>query len=109
MSRQPHTAPQLLTVAAAAELLSVSHRTVLNWIKQDAIPYVALPGGGKASYRIPMHALLGTLRGNYDLAAEIRRQADGGPVVPESDAPANGSQAVEGALEYERSGEVVSR
>jgi excisionase family DNA binding protein len=74
-------APQLLTVAAAAELLNVSHRTVLNWIKRDDIPYIELPGGGKASYRIPMHALLASLRGNYDLAEALGAH-DVEPPVP---------------------------
>jgi excisionase family DNA binding protein len=78
-----------LTVAAAAELLNVSHRTVLNWIKREAIPYVELPGGGKASYRIPMHALLATLRGNYDLAQAIQdRETDEGHAAAGRDAPA---------------------
>src|SRR3954470_9493998 len=68
--RQPVRAPQLLTVSAAAELLSVSTRTVHNWISQGRIPYLELPGS-KATYRIPLHGLLATLRGNYDLAAEL--------------------------------------
>jgi excisionase family DNA binding protein len=72
-------APQLLTVAAAAELLNVSHRTVLNWIKRGDIPYIELPGGGKASYRIPMHALLATLRGNYNLADAMVEQPEEAP------------------------------
>jgi excisionase family DNA binding protein len=68
--RRAVSAPQLLTVAATAQLLSVSSRTVLNWIAADRIPYIELPGP-KPTYRIPLHALLATLRGNYDLAAEL--------------------------------------
>ena len=64
-------APQLLTVAGAAELLNVSTRTVLNWINDDRIPYLELPGGGRPTYRIPMHALLASLRGNYDLSRDL--------------------------------------
>ncbi len=61
--------PQLLTVAQAAALLQVSERTIRRWIEGDKIPYLELPGGG---YRIPQGALLSSLRGNYDLASELR-------------------------------------
>ncbi len=61
--------PHLLTVSEAAELLNVSERTVRRWIEAESIPYLELPGGG---YRIPQGALLSSLRGNYDLAAELR-------------------------------------
>jgi excisionase family DNA binding protein len=61
--------PQLLTVAQAASLLSVSDRTIRRWIEAERIPYVELPSGG---YRIPQGALLASLRGNYDLAAELK-------------------------------------
>jgi excisionase family DNA binding protein len=61
--------PQLLTVSEAAELLNVNERTVRRWVDAESIPYLELPGG---SYRIPQGALLASLRGNYDLAAEIR-------------------------------------
>lgn len=62
--------PHLLTVKEAARLLNVSERTVRRWIEAESIPYVELPGGG---YRIPQGALLSSLRGNYDLAAELRK------------------------------------
>lgn len=70
--------PQLITTKQAAEMLSVSPRTVLNWIKDDAIPYVELPSAGsrRHEYRIPMHALLRSLSGNYDLASEFRGADD---------------------------------
>jgi excisionase family DNA binding protein len=61
--------PQLLTVSEAAALLNVNERTVRRWIDAESIPYLKLPGG---SYRIPQGALLASLRGNYDLAAELR-------------------------------------
>jgi len=61
--------PQLLTVAQAASLLSVSDRTIRRWIEAERIPYVELPSGG---YRIPQGALLASLRGNYDLASEFK-------------------------------------
>lgn len=61
--------PQLLTVAQAANLLNVSDRTIRRWIEAEKIPYLELPSGG---YRIPQGALLASLRGNYDLAGELR-------------------------------------
>lgn len=61
--------PQLLTVAQAASLLNVSDRTLRRWIEDEKIPYLELPSG---SYRIPQGALLASLRGNYDLARELR-------------------------------------
>lgn len=66
---------RLITTARAAEILGVSSRTVLNWIDHDAIPYVTLPrvGSGRREYRIPLHALLESLSGNYDLAGELQR------------------------------------
>jgi excisionase family DNA binding protein len=62
--------PQLLTVAQAASLLNVSDRTIRRWIEAEKIPYLELPSGG---YRIPQGALLASLRGNYDLATELRK------------------------------------
>ena len=61
--------PQLLTVPQAASLLNVSDRTIRRWIEGEKIPYLELPSGG---YRIPQGALLASLRGNYDLAGELR-------------------------------------
>jgi excisionase family DNA binding protein len=61
--------PQLLTVSEAAELLKVNERTIRRWIEAEKIPYLELPGG---AYRVPQGALLASLRGNYDLAAELR-------------------------------------
>ena len=70
--------PELITTRQAAEMLSVSPRTVLNWIRDDAIPYVELPSRGdqRHEYRIPLHGLLRSLSGNYDLAAEFRGADD---------------------------------
>ncbi len=67
--RRTAARPQLLTVAQAASLLNVSERTVRRWIEKDRIPYVELPASG---FRIPQGALLASLRGNYDLGAELR-------------------------------------
>ena len=65
--------PRFLTTKEAASLLRVSPRTVLNWIEQDAIPYVALPsaGGRRREYRIPRHGLLRSLAANYDLGQDF--------------------------------------
>lgn len=67
--RATAAAPTLLTVAQAAALLNVSDKTIRRWIDAEKIPFVELPSGG---YRIPQGALLASLRGTYDLAAEIR-------------------------------------
>jgi len=65
--------PRLLTTAEAATLLAVSQRTIVNWIQNESIPYLELPTKGKRKeYRIPQVALLESLSGNYDLAAELR-------------------------------------
>jgi excisionase family DNA binding protein len=61
--------PQFLTVCEAAALLNVNEQTIQGWIDAESIPYAKLPGG---CYRIPQGALLSSLRGNYDLAAELR-------------------------------------
>ena len=63
------SAPQLLSTSEAAQLLSVSSRTITNWINDDLIPYVTLPGG---THRIPQQALLRSLGGNYKLAEEVQ-------------------------------------
>jgi len=73
VSTLPRTSPRLITTKEAAELLHVSSRTVLNWIESEAIPYVELPSSGaRHEYRIPVLALMQSLRGNYDLASDIR-------------------------------------
>jgi excisionase family DNA binding protein len=73
VSTLPRLSPNLITTAEAAELLRVSSRTVLNWIESDAIPYIQLPSAGtRREYRIPVAALLRSLSGNYDLAADLR-------------------------------------
>jgi len=69
----PRLSPRLITTREAAELLHVSPRTIVKWIDNDAIPYLRLPQAGKRQeYRIPLAALLKSLGGNYDLAAELR-------------------------------------
>ena len=63
---------QLITAKEAAELLNVHVRTIHGWIDKGTIPYIALPSSGsKPSYRIPLHGLLNSLSGNYDLASEM--------------------------------------
>ncbi len=42
---------RLLTTSEVARLVRVSSRTVNNWIKQEKVPYIELPGG---EYRIPL-------------------------------------------------------
>jgi excisionase family DNA binding protein len=66
--------PQLVTVAEAATLLGVSTPTIRNWIERGQVPYIRLPGS-TATYRIPLHGLLSTLSGSYDLAGELDRAA----------------------------------
>jgi excisionase family DNA binding protein len=72
-STLPRLSPRLITTKEAAELLHVSPRTIVKWIASDAIPYLRLPQvGERQEYRIPLAALLKSLGGNYDLAAELR-------------------------------------
>lgn len=72
-STLPRLSPRLITTKEAAELLHVSPRTIVKWIASDAIPYLRLPQvGERQEYRIPLAALLQSLGGNYDLAAELR-------------------------------------
>jgi excisionase family DNA binding protein len=66
--RQTAARPQLLTVAQAAALLNVSEKTIRRWVTGGKIPYVKLPSDG---VRIPQGALLASLGGTHDLAAEI--------------------------------------
>lgn len=66
--RQTASRPQLLTVAQAASLLSVSERTIRRWIADEKVPYARLPGG---HIRIPQSALIASLQGNYDLSSEL--------------------------------------
>jgi excisionase family DNA binding protein len=66
--------PRLLTTTEAAELLRVNPRTILNWIRNDAIPYLELPtSGSRPQFRIPLHGLLTSLAGTYDLEEELTR------------------------------------
>lgn len=59
---------QLLTVAQAASLLNVSEKTIRRWVAADKVPYVKLPAG---TVRLPQGALLASLQGTHDLAAEL--------------------------------------
>ena len=49
--------PQMITVQEAADFLHVNRRTVSKWIEDD---------------RIPLSALISSLRGTYDLSAALR-------------------------------------
>jgi excisionase family DNA binding protein len=69
--------PKLLTLQEAADFLHVSPRTISNWISDDRIPYVRLPGGeARAQYRIPLGALISSLTGTYDLGAAVREAVE---------------------------------
>lgn len=59
---------RLLTTGEVAALLRVTTRTVNNWIKQEKVPYIELPGG---EYRIPLAGLLASLNGTFDLAKAL--------------------------------------
>lgn len=59
---------RLITPQEAAELLRVSNQTINNWISEDKVPYVELPGGRK---RLPLGALIQSLSGNYDLLPDL--------------------------------------
>lgn len=73
-STLPRLSPRLITTQEAAALLRVTSRTIVNWIERGSIPYVELPSGGsRREYRIPEAALLRSLSGNFDLAAELDR------------------------------------
>ena len=61
--------PQFLTVCGAAALLNVNEQTIQRWIDAESIPYLELSDN---SYQIPQGALVASLWGNYDLAAELR-------------------------------------
>lgn len=64
--------PQMITIQEAAEFLHVAPRTVLNWIAEDRIPYIRLPGGSeRTQYRIPLGALVSSLTGSFDLSAAL--------------------------------------
>ncbi len=66
---------EFMTVPQAAEMLSVSPRTVHNWIKEGTVPYIELPGRGeRRAYRIPIEGLAESLSGNYDLRAHLAAQ-----------------------------------
>jgi hypothetical protein len=82
---------RLLKTSEAAKLLRVSSRTVLNWIENDAIPYVVLPQpeGSEAprQHRIPLYGLLSSLEGTYDLA-DLIAEMDQGVVAAQVEPPA---------------------
>jgi excisionase family DNA binding protein len=80
--RQIASRPQLLTVAQAASLLNVSERTIRRWVADDKVPYARLPGG---QIRIPQGALIASLQGNYDLAAETAALEERFAAVSEAD------------------------
>jgi excisionase family DNA binding protein len=73
---------RLISTAEAATMLHVSRRTVTKWINEDRVPYVRLPGG---EYRLPLVALLRSLGGTYDLAADLRSLEDDASGVSEEE------------------------
>jgi excisionase family DNA binding protein len=75
MDAPPTAHVDLLTVSEAAEMLRVSDGTIRNWITAGSIPYIRLPPvGQRKQYRIPLHGLLGSLEGNYDLRGALQEQ-----------------------------------
>jgi excisionase family DNA binding protein len=71
----PQSSQEFLSVPQAAELLNVAPRTVHNWIKDGTVPYVELPGRGeRRAYRIPLHGLIESLSGNYDVRSHLAAQ-----------------------------------
>ena len=68
MEKDTTTEVRLVSTADAAKLLSVSQRTVVNWIKADRVRYVELPGG---NYRIPLSDLLSALGGTFDMREAV--------------------------------------
>jgi excisionase family DNA binding protein len=55
-------------------LLNVSEKTIRRWVTDGKVPYVKLPSGG---VRVPQGALLASLEGTHDLAAESSRSMHG--------------------------------
>jgi excisionase family DNA binding protein len=71
-----------LTVGEVATLLTVSRKTVHDWIRLGKIKHFRIPGG---KYRIPRAQLLATLEGNYDFAAELAELDQRSDDEPEGD------------------------
>lgn len=65
----------LLTIAAAAEMLCLPSAMIRDWIAGRCIPFVELPPKGRRRQcRIPMQGLLGSLEGHCDLRGALREQ-----------------------------------
>lgn len=56
---------QLVKPSEAARRIGVHHNTILNWIRQDRIPYVRTPTG---QYLLPWSLVAQSLSGTYDLS-----------------------------------------
>jgi excisionase family DNA binding protein len=74
--------PHFLTVSETASRLRVSRKTVHDWIRDEKIRFIRLPGGG--DYRIPEAPLLESLGGNYSWSGEAAcsdAQTDPDPIA----------------------------
>ncbi len=56
---------QMVKPSQAARWIGVHHNTILNWIRQDRIPYVRTPTG---QYLLPWSLVVQSLSGTYDLS-----------------------------------------
>ena len=55
---------QMVKPSEAARRIGVHHNTILNWIRQERVPYVRTPTG---QYLLPWSLLVQRLSGSYDL------------------------------------------
>jgi excisionase family DNA binding protein len=56
---------QLVKPSEVARRIGVHHNTILNWIREDRIPYVRTPTG---QYLLPWALVVQSLSGTYDLS-----------------------------------------
>ena len=56
---------QMVRPSEAARRIGVHHNTILNWIRQNRIPYVRTPTG---QYLLPWSLVAQSLSGTYDLS-----------------------------------------
>jgi hypothetical protein len=73
----PTHASSLLPVEGVAELLGIPPQIVFGWIENDSVPYLEL--SDPADFRVPMHALLSTLRQQPALACALTPDRDATP------------------------------
>jgi excisionase family DNA binding protein len=56
---------QMVKPSEAARRIGVHHNTILNWIRENRIPYVRTPTG---QYLLPWSLVVQSLSGTYDLS-----------------------------------------